>query len=137
VQDDAGDTFLPNWQLKCIFAVIGLLNFVAALDATSISVSLPVTVYLCPFYKMTELYANILCVLQAISDDLGGTATKAFWAGTSFLATYCVCQSMFSLSSDILGRKVALWVAVIAFTPLSSQLVFLTLSSRCWLVDPS
>lgn len=33
----------PTWQLKCIFAVVGLLNFVAALDATSISVSLPVS----------------------------------------------------------------------------------------------
>lgn len=34
----------PNWQLWCIFAVIGLLNFVTALDATSISVALPVRV---------------------------------------------------------------------------------------------
>jgi hypothetical protein len=41
---DGGDVFRPNWQLKCIFGVVGLLNFVAALDATSISVSLPASI---------------------------------------------------------------------------------------------
>ncbi|KAJ5168211.1 uncharacterized protein N7482_003805 [Penicillium canariense] len=83
----------PSWQLKCIFAVVGLLNFVAALDATSISVSLP-----------------------TISDDLGGTATQAFWTGTSFLVASCVFQPIFCLASDIFGRKSILLLAVAAFT---------------------
>lgn len=42
VKEDPTPKWHPSWQLKCIFAVVGLLNFVAALDATSISVSLPV-----------------------------------------------------------------------------------------------
>jgi MFS family permease len=53
---------------------------------------------------------------EMISDDLGGTATGAFWAGTSFLLTSCVYQLRFSLSSDIFGRKLAPWVAEFAFT---------------------
>lgn len=36
----------PDWRLKCIFGIIGLLNFVTAVDATSISVSLPVSYHL-------------------------------------------------------------------------------------------
>lgn len=42
-EDIPQEEWHPTWQLKSIFAVVGLLNFVAALDATSISVSLPVT----------------------------------------------------------------------------------------------
>lgn len=41
-EDESAPVWKPSWQLKCIFAVVGLLNFVAALDATSLSVSLPV-----------------------------------------------------------------------------------------------
>uniref|UniRef100_UPI001C2FF39C MFS transporter n=1 Tax=Pantoea sp. GbtcB22 TaxID=2824767 RepID=UPI001C2FF39C len=45
-----------------------------------------------------------------------GTATEAFWAGTSFLVASCVFQPIFSLASDIFGRKIILITAVIAFT---------------------
>ncbi|KAJ5659741.1 hypothetical protein N7507_006192 [Penicillium longicatenatum] len=83
----------PDWRLKCIFRIIGLLNFVTAVDATSISVSLP-----------------------TISHDLGGTATEAFWAGTSFLLASCVFQPIFSLASDIFGRKLILLLAVSTFS---------------------
>lgn len=41
-KDESTEAWKPSWQLKCIFAVMGLLNFVAALDATSLSVALPV-----------------------------------------------------------------------------------------------
>ncbi|KAJ5089405.1 hypothetical protein N7532_008089 [Penicillium argentinense] len=83
----------PSWQLKCIFAVVGLLKFMAALDATSISVSLP-----------------------TISDDLDGTAIEAFWAGTSFLVTSCVFQPVFFLAPDIFGRKFILILTVLFLT---------------------
>lgn len=46
-QEQESPGWRPSWKLKCIFAVVGLLNFVAALDATSISVSLPVSVSGC------------------------------------------------------------------------------------------
>ncbi|KAJ6090142.1 hypothetical protein N7486_008957 [Penicillium sp. IBT 16267x] len=82
-----------DWRLKCIFGIIALLNFVTAVDATSISVALP-----------------------TISTDLCGTATEAFWAGTSFLLASCVFQPIFSLASDIFGRKFILLLAVSSFS---------------------
>ncbi|RDW94180.1 uncharacterized protein DSM5745_01502 [Aspergillus mulundensis] len=85
--------FRPDWRLRCIFGVIGLLNFAAALDATSISVAIP-----------------------RISEDLGGTAVEAFWSGTSFLVCSCVFQPVFTLCSEIFGSARMLFGAVVAFT---------------------
>jgi hypothetical protein len=58
-EDELPVVWKPSWQLKCIFAVVGLLNFVAALDATSVSVSLPVQHHPCIFSIYSELEANI------------------------------------------------------------------------------
>ncbi|KAJ5949494.1 hypothetical protein N7454_001078 [Penicillium verhagenii] len=91
--DKEDSDWKPDWRVKCTFGIIALLNFVTAVDATSISVSLP-----------------------TISNDLGGTATEAFWAGTSFLLASCVFQPIFSLASDIFGRKYVLLAAVSAFS---------------------
>lgn len=41
-KDQPTAEFKADWRLKSIFAVIGLLNFVVAIDATSVSVALPV-----------------------------------------------------------------------------------------------
>ncbi|KAL4917377.1 major facilitator superfamily domain-containing protein [Aspergillus aurantiobrunneus] len=90
---DTEDTFKPDWRLWCIFGVIGLLNFAAALDATSLSVALP-----------------------TIADALDGSAIEAFWAGTSFLVASTVFQPTFSMCSDLFGRKWTLFGAVVAFT---------------------
>lgn len=35
-------SFKPDWRLKSIFGIVGILNFVAALDATALSTALPV-----------------------------------------------------------------------------------------------
>jgi MFS family permease len=73
-------------------------------------------------FTSSEYVSSVMTLLilifhyEMISDDLGGTATGAFWAGLSFLLTSCVCQPLFSLSSDIFGRKLASWVAEFAFT---------------------
>ncbi|KAL2853951.1 major facilitator superfamily domain-containing protein [Aspergillus pseudodeflectus] len=85
--------FRPDWRLRCIFCVIGLLNFAAALDATSLSVAIP-----------------------AIAEDLGGTSVEAFWSGTSFLVCSCVFQPVFTLSSAIFGSSRMLFAAVLAFS---------------------
>ncbi|KAJ5714429.1 uncharacterized protein N7483_011610 [Penicillium malachiteum] len=92
-KDASPEEFKADWRLKSIFAVIGLLNFVVAVDATSVSVALP-----------------------TISSDFGGTATEAFWAGTSFLVASCVFQPLISLLSDIFGRKSIILLAVLSFT---------------------
>ncbi|KAL4962001.1 MDR family MFS transporter [Aspergillus stella-maris] len=87
------ESFEPDRRLWCIFAVIGLLNFAASLDATSLSVALP-----------------------TIAEELHGTAIQAFWAGTSFLIGSTVFQPTFSMASDLFGRKWTLFTAVVAFT---------------------
>ncbi|KAL5000557.1 major facilitator superfamily domain-containing protein [Aspergillus recurvatus] len=107
------DTFRPDWRLRCIFGVIGLLNFAAALDATSISVAIP-----------------------TVSEDLGGTAVEAFWLGTPFPVCSCVFQPIFTLCSEIFGSTRMLFGAVLAFTvgailAAVSQCFSLLLMGRC------
>ncbi len=65
----------------------------AALDATSLSVALPI-----------------------IASKLHGTAIEAFWAGTSFLLTSTVFQPSFNSFSHIFGRKPLVFVALTFFT---------------------
>lgn len=48
--------------------------------------------------------------------DLGGQATDAFWAGTSYLLSCAVCQPFIAALSDIFGRKEMLIVSVLFFT---------------------
>ncbi|KAL4934789.1 hypothetical protein BDV06DRAFT_229450 [Aspergillus oleicola] len=110
---DMEEAFKPDRHLWCIFGVIGLLNFAASLDATSLSVALP-----------------------TIAEDLNGTAIEAFWAGTSFLIGSTVFQPTFSVCSDLFGRKWTLFTAVVAFTAGSiiaalAQNLTVLLTGRC------
>ncbi|KAJ5522930.1 hypothetical protein N7494_013244 [Penicillium frequentans] len=100
-KQDQRPEWSPDWRLKCVFAIIGLLNFVTAVDATSISVA------------PTGIQRP---GIRTISRDLGGTAIEAFWAGTSFLVASCVCQPILCLASEIFGRRNVLLLAVILFT---------------------
>ncbi|KAL4910616.1 major facilitator superfamily domain-containing protein [Aspergillus multicolor] len=95
------NTFRPDWRLRCIFGVIGLLNFAAALDATSISVAIP-----------------------RISEDLGGTAVEAFWSGTSFLVCSCVIYARMLFGAVVAFTLSAILAAV-------SQHFGLLLAGRC------
>lgn len=64
----------------------------AALDATSISVALPI---------MAKL--------------LGGSALEAFWSGTSFLLTSTVFQPILGSFSTIFGRKQIIYTSLAFF----------------------
>jgi MFS family permease len=68
-------------------------NIQAALDATSLSVALPI-----------------------IAQKLKGTAIEAFWSGTSFLLTSTVFQPSYASFSHIFGRKPLVFVALTFFT---------------------
>ncbi|KAK4155670.1 major facilitator superfamily domain-containing protein [Chaetomidium leptoderma] len=66
---------------------------------------------------MVALDATILVsVLPTLAVDLGGSATDAFWAGTSYLLTCAVCQPFIAALSDIFGRKEMLIASVLFFT---------------------
>jgi hypothetical protein len=72
----AGRSFLLAFLSICI------VTLAAALDATSLSITLP-----------------------TITDRLHGTAIEAFWSGTSFLIASAVARPVISGLSHGLGRK--------------------------------
>ncbi|KAK1995829.1 major facilitator superfamily transporter [Colletotrichum falcatum] len=66
---------------------------------------------------MVALDATILVpVLPDLALDLGGSATDAFWAGTSYLLPCAVCQPFIGALSDIFGRKEMLLFSLSFFT---------------------
>ncbi|KAA8911480.1 major facilitator superfamily domain-containing protein [Sphaerosporella brunnea] len=95
VRDTEGiDTeWRPSRRLYIIFLSMCVITLAAALDATSISVALPI-----------------------IAEKLHGTAIEAFWAGTSFLLCSTVLQPTFASFSSIFGRKSMIMVALVFFT---------------------
>jgi len=64
----------------------------AALDATSLSVALPI-----------------------IAKALGGTAIEEFWSGTSFLLTSTVFQPVIGSCSHLFGRKLLIYISLAFF----------------------
>ncbi|KAI9802102.1 MAG: hypothetical protein M1833_002023 [Piccolia ochrophora] len=85
----------PKRDLRLIaaFVCLCLVNFICALDATILSVALPI-----------------------IAKDLGGSAIESFWSGTSFLLTATAFQPSWASFSHIFGRKPVLLVALLLFT---------------------
>ncbi|KAI9820041.1 MAG: hypothetical protein M1827_006612 [Pycnora praestabilis] len=66
---------------------------------------------------MVAIDASILVpALPVIAKDLGGSASEAFWAGTSYLLTNAVFQPFMVSLSDIFGRRELLTSSIILFT---------------------
>ncbi|KAI9818755.1 MAG: hypothetical protein M1827_007575 [Pycnora praestabilis] len=82
-----------GWRFYLIFASLAVASLAAALDATSLTVALPI-----------------------ITHDLHGTGIEAFWAGTSYLLTSTVVQPTFASLSHIFGRKPILLIALSFFS---------------------
>lgn len=81
-QGVVSDGTILGWRFYLIFASLAVASLAAALDATSLTVPLPI-----------------------ITQDLNGTGIEAFWAGTSYLLTSTVVQPPFASLSHIFGRK--------------------------------
>ncbi|CAG8380655.1 unnamed protein product [Penicillium salamii] len=86
------DVHTLSKEEKLILLALASLSLMAALDGTSISVALP-----------------------TMSQELGGSATEAFWTGTSFTLCSAVFQPVFSSFSDLFGRKPLILVAIFWF----------------------
>lgn len=78
---DSGE-FNPSRNFMLAFSSICIITLAAALDATSLSIALPM-----------------------IAEKLHGTAIEAFWSGTSFLLTSAVFQPVIAGLSHVFGRK--------------------------------
>ncbi|KAF2469991.1 MFS general substrate transporter [Lindgomyces ingoldianus] len=87
------EKFRPGWRFHTIFGCLCLMMLVVALDATTLSVALPV-----------------------ISSSLHGTALTTFWAGTSFLLSSTVFQPTLSSLSHIFGRLPLILFSLVVFT---------------------
>ncbi|KAH7124117.1 major facilitator superfamily domain-containing protein [Dendryphion nanum] len=84
--------FKPTLSFLLAFASLSIITLMAALDATSISVALPI-----------------------MARVLGGSAIEAFWSGTSFLLTSTVFQPVIGSFSHIFGRKPLIYVSLALF----------------------
>ncbi|KAF2005671.1 MFS general substrate transporter [Amniculicola lignicola CBS 123094] len=81
------EKFRPGWRFHWIFFCLCLLTLIVALDATSLSVALPI-----------------------ISTALKLPTLDAFWAGTSFLLTSTLSQPILAALSHVFGRvRITLW----------------------------
>ncbi|KAK6537998.1 hypothetical protein TWF694_010891 [Orbilia ellipsospora] len=85
--------FKMDMRMLLAFISLMVITLAAALDATIISVALPV-----------------------MAQKLKGTATEAFWTGTSFLLASTVIQPVFGSFCHIFGRKPMLLTALVLFT---------------------
>ncbi|TVY38551.1 Efflux pump [Lachnellula subtilissima] len=74
--------FKPSTSFLLAFASLMIITLAAAIDATSLSIALPI-----------------------ITTKLRGTAIEAFWSGTSFLVTSAVFQPVIAGLSHVFGRK--------------------------------
>lgn len=89
---DEAAAFKPTKAFMLTFSSLCVITLAAALDATSLSIALPI-----------------------MTDDLGGTAIESFWSGTSFLVTSAVFQPTLAGLSHIFGRKQLLLFSAVFF----------------------
>ncbi|CAJ2508152.1 Uu.00g093380.m01.CDS01 [Anthostomella pinea] len=84
----------PKKSLSFHLAFISLMImvFIVSVDATALSVAIP-----------------------TMSKELGGTTLEAFWANIAFMLTVTVVQPIYTSVSDIVGRKLPLYLAFFFF----------------------
>lgn len=90
--ENASPEFKPGTAFYLAFVSLCIITLAAALDATSLSIALPI-----------------------ITDKLHGTAIEAFWSGTSFLVTSAVFQPVIAGLSHGFGRKSLVMISSLFF----------------------
>ncbi|KAB5583489.1 major facilitator superfamily transporter [Coniochaeta sp. 2T2.1] len=88
-----GSEWKPGKQEYAVMITISVVSLMVALDATI-----------------------LVPVLPTLALGLGGTASDAFWAGTSYLLTCAVFQPFIAAVSDLFGRKELLLISIGFFT---------------------
>lgn len=119
-EEEEKKVFKPTTGFVLAFASICVVTLASAIDATSLSIALPI-----------------------VTVALKGGAIDAFWSGTSFLIASAVAMPVAGGLSHVFGRKQVSRSRLVKATPadlhfhrLSSLLVFslpLVLSSLPWL----
>jgi EmrB/QacA subfamily drug resistance transporter len=102
--------FKPDAYFYAAFGTLSVITLVAALDATSLAVAIPVSIEV-PFLRYELTYDS-----QIVAQKLNGTAIEAFWSGTGFLLAATVLQPIFASLSNFFGRKNLALAAMVFFT---------------------
>ena len=98
-----------SWRFFFAFFALAMVAFTSALDATSLSVALPV----CSSFKENERTSDKLtCPNQIVARELNGSSLESFWAGIAFLLTSVLFQPLSTSCSDIFGRKPVLYICI-------------------------
>ena len=101
-----------SWHFLFAFFALAVVAFTSALDATSLSVALPVCN---PFEENTKTSYKLTNPNQIVARDLNGSSLGSFWAGISFLLTSVLFQPLSTSCSDIFGRKPVLYICIGVF----------------------
>ena len=101
-----------SWRFFFAFFALAVVAFTSALDATSLSVALPVC---SPFEESKRTSDQLTNPNQIIARDLNGSSLESFWAGISFLLTSVLFQPLSTSCSDIFGRKPILYICIGVF----------------------
>ncbi|CAJ2509477.1 Uu.00g145030.m01.CDS01 [Anthostomella pinea] len=92
-QRPAEEEWQPTMHEKAIIYTLAIISLIVALDATI-----------------------VVTTMNVIIEDLQGTATQAFWIGTSYLLVNAVTMPVICAVSDVFGRPICLTFALVAFT---------------------
>jgi hypothetical protein len=104
-------TVKRGWRFYGTFGCLALLNLICSIDATILSVALPVCI------SSLTITTHLLTSSKTIATKLKGTtAIEAFRCGTSFLLCSTVFQPTWASFSHIIGRKSVLLTALALFT---------------------
>ncbi|GAP85143.1 putative major facilitator superfamily transporter [Rosellinia necatrix] len=82
----------PSRHEKAVIYTLAITSLIVALDATI-----------------------VITPLSTIVQDLKGTATQAFWIGTSYLLVNAVTMPVICAVSDVFGRPICLIFSLVAF----------------------
>ncbi|KAI0458907.1 major facilitator superfamily transporter [Xylaria acuta] len=82
----------PSTHEKAVIYTLAITSLIVALDATI-----------------------VITPLSTITQDLKGTATQAFWIGTSYLLVNAVTMPVICAVSEVFGRPICLIFALLAF----------------------
>ena len=117
VAPEEPEKFKPSRRLITAFISIAIVNLATALDATIISVVLPVSLPSTIDNKLPHFTLPTNVPPKGFfTVTLKGDAIQAFWAGTSFLPTSMVQQPNFITFSHLWGRRPLLLFAIPLFT---------------------
>jgi MFS family permease len=99
------------------FLSLLIMGFICALDATVLGVAIPVR------YSIRILCSR--CTYhqhQSIVHELNGTTLEGFWASISFLLAVVIVQPLYTSVSNVMGRKMPLYISYLLF--ITGSIVF-------------